>query len=67
MHINVKNPIGRDPFQQSDRDPIGRNAGKGDRNRSDPKAVANRFPKRGMGRPIPGLANRGYGRFRKTY
>lgn len=35
----------RDPFAQSDRDPLGRNAGKGDRNRSDPKTISDRWPK----------------------
>lgn len=44
MNINVKPTIDRDPFDQSDRDPIGRNAGKGDRDRSDKKKFKRNFP-----------------------
>lgn len=37
--------LDKDPFHQSDRDPIGRCAGKGDRNRSISSTFDRNFPK----------------------
>lgn len=52
----------KDPFSQSDRDPIGPHAGKGDRNRSDSTVMAKRWPKN-VGQNV----GKNPGKFRKTY
>jgi len=67
--IVPKNPnADKDPFAQSDRDPIGRNAGKGDRNRSRYDVVCKNLKGvSGMGKPIPGMKQVGPNRLRKTY
>jgi hypothetical protein len=67
--IVPKNPnADKDPFAQSDRDPIGRNAGKGDRNRSRYDVVRENLKDvSGMGKQIPGMKQVGPNRFRKSY
>jgi len=67
--IVKKNPSAdKNPFDQSDRDPIGRHAGKGDRNRSRYDIVRENLKEvEGMGKPIPGFRQVGAGRSRKVY
>lgn len=67
--IVPKNPnANKDPFAQSDRDPIGRQAGKGDRNRSRYDIVRKNLKGvSGMGKTIPGFKQVGANRTRKKY
>ena len=60
MNIINKDSIGRDPFEQTDRGGFGRNAGKGDFNRSMTQKYRDNYPET-MGQ------NRVKGKFRKAY